>query len=101
MKTNCKHHFQESLRILEPSVVIVQGEVFWSSCVRDSFDSVKHLAFEIYEARLDIFDMYVAVFAHPSAGPPKNWGTNDHTPYLRDTVKPSLDWLRKEKLGLV
>jgi hypothetical protein len=100
MKANCRGHFREALRILEPSVVVVQGEAFWSSCVSGSFDSVTHLAHDIHEARLGASKMYVAAFAHPSAGPPKNWGANDRTPYLLGRVKPSLEWLRREALGI-
>ena len=82
-------------------MVVVQGENFWSQFVKDSFDNVKQLNYNVYEANIEFSNMYVAAFAHPSAGPPKNWGANDRTPYLLNTVKPSLNWLRKDGLGLV
>ena len=100
MKANCRHHFREALHILEPSVIVVQGEKFWLSGVSSSFDSVSHLTRNVYEARLGSLQILVAAFAHPSAGPPKNWGTNDHTPYLLNVVKPSLEWIRQRVLNV-
>ena len=96
MKWNCREHFRESLRILDPTVIVVQGKGFWDSCVRASFDDVTHLTDSVYEARIGTLRTFVAALAHPSAGPPNNWGTNEKTPYLLGTVVPSLQWIRQQ-----
>lgn len=102
MKRNCREHFREALRILEPSVVIVQGKSFWMSCVKDAFDLVWHEAHDVYTARLGTMQTLVAAFTHPSAPLWKdNWGTNDRTPYLVNTVKPSISWVRQQILGVL
>lgn len=99
MKRNCQEHFREALRILQPSVVVVQGAAFWSSCVRGAFDMVVHEAHSVHTARVGSLKTLVAAFAHPSAGPPDSWSVNDRTPYLLQTVEPSLRWVRERILG--
>src|SRR5437870_8620480 len=98
MMKNCQHHFREALRILEPSVIIVQGKTFWP-WVRSAFDSVTHQAHEVHTARLGSMQTFVASFTHPSARYPHNWGTNDQTPYLLQTVAPSIAWIRDQVLN--
>ncbi len=96
MIKNCQHHFQQALRILEPSVVVVQGRTFWP-WIQSAFDSVTHQAHEVHSARLGSLHMFVASFTHPSAPSyPLNWGTNDQTPYLLQTVAPSIAWIRDQ-----
>jgi hypothetical protein len=94
MKKNCQSHFREALRILEPSVIIVQGKTFWRRWIRSAFDSVEHREHEVYAVRLGRLSTLVASFTHPSARYPYNWGTNDNTPYLLHTVAPSIAWIR-------
>jgi hypothetical protein len=93
MLNNCCQHFREALRILEPSVVIVQGKTFWP-WVQKAFDSVTHRAHEVHGGLLGSMQTLVASFTHPAAPYPYNWGTNDSTPYLRKTVVPSITWIR-------
>lgn len=96
MMKNCQHHFQHALRILEPSVVVVQGKTFWP-WIQSAFDSVTHQAHEVHSARLGPLQMFVASFTHPSAPSyPHNWGTNDQTPYLLQTAAPSIAWIRDQ-----
>lgn len=94
MKKNCKVHFSKAIRILDPSIVIVQGKTFWPH-VRQAFDSVTNLIEHVYRARLGSTETLVAVFAHPSARYPHNWGVNDHTPYLLGTVVPTIATIRQ------
>ncbi len=99
MKKSCRHHFREALRILEPTVVVVQGKNFWP-WVQDAFDSVNriHRSHPVHAARLGSMQALVASFTHPSARYPSNWGMNDRTPYLLEVVAPSLAWIRNRIL---
>lgn len=99
MKRNCREHFREAVRILQPSVVVVQGAAFWSSCVRGAFDTVVHEAHSVHTARIGSLKTLVAAVKHPSARPPHNWGANDRNPYLLQTAEPSLRWVRERMLG--
>ena len=93
MMKNCQHHFRGALQILEPSVIVVQGKRIWP-WVRSTFDSITHQASEVHAAKLGSIQTFVASFTHPSARYPYNWGTNDRTPYLLQTVRPSIEWIR-------
>ena len=95
MMKNCQGHFREVMRILEPSVVIVQGTTFWA-WVSAAFDSVTQKTDHVYRARLGRAETSVAVFTHPSAHFPHNWGANDQTPYLVETVAPSIASIRQQ-----
>jgi uracil-DNA glycosylase len=99
MMENCHHHFREALRILEPSVIIVQGKTFWPK-VQGAFDLITHRTHEVYTAKFDSIKVFVASFTHPSA--PNylyNWGINERTPYLLQTVAPSIAWIRDQILS--
>jgi len=95
MMENCQGHFREVMRILEPSVVIVRGKTFWA-WVSAVFDSVTQETDHVYRARLEPTETFVAVFTHPSAHFPHNWGANEQTPYLLETVAPSIASIRQQ-----
>ncbi len=95
MRKNCQHHLREALRILKPSVLVVQGKRFWP-WVQRAFDSVTHRAHEVHAGRLGSMQTLLASFTHPSARYPQDWGTNDRTPYLLQTVAPSIAWIRDQ-----
>ncbi len=95
MMKNCKGHFREAMRILDPTVVIVQGKKFWAS-ISVAFDSVRQETEHVYKATLSATETFVAVFTHPSANFPHNWGANDRTPYLLGTVAPSISSIRQQ-----
>jgi len=97
MMKNCQAHFREAMRILEPSVIVVQGKSFWP-WVSGAFDSVRQHADQVYSATLGPTQTFLAVFAHPSSRFPYNWGANDHTPYLLETVVPSIANIREHLL---
>jgi uracil-DNA glycosylase len=97
MKKNCAIHFREVMRILEPSVVVVQGKGFWRH-VRKAFDSVEQDAGCVFRARSGTTETLVAALTHPSAHGRHNWGVNDHTEYLLGTVAPTVARIR-EHLG--
>ena len=90
MMSNCHGHFRMVMNILEPSVIIVQGKGFWEKSIRQSFDSVSHVSDFVYKAKLGSHESFIAAFSHPSAHFPYNWGINDHTEYLQNTVVPSI-----------
>ena len=95
MKQNCKNHFREVMQVLAPSVVIVQGKGF-SQNVLKAFDSFESETDHIYRAKLGTNEILVAVFSHPSAHFPSNWGANCTTPYLLNTVAPSVESIRRD-----
>ncbi len=99
MMKNCQAHFREAIRILEPSVIVVQGKTFWE-WVSGAFDSVRQHADQVYRATLEPTQILVAVFTHPSSRFPHNWGANDRTPYLLETVAPSIASIREQLLGV-
>lgn len=98
MMANCQSHFREVLRILEPSVIVIQGKGFWTS-IKNAFDSVTQRSDQIYTVRLGATKALAAVFTHPSARFPNNWGANYQTPYLLGTVAPAIAHIRTQLLG--
>ena len=98
MRRNCQGHFSEALRILEPSVAIVQGKGIWK-WVAGAFDTVTQEEGLVYKATLGPTTTLVARFSHPSAPFPHNWGANAKTPYLLETVAPAIAVIRR-RLGL-
>lgn len=98
MKKNCAIHFREVIRILEPSVVIVQGKGFWKT-IKTVFDSVKQEADYVFHARIGTTETLVAALTHPSARFPNNWGINERTPYLLETVAPTIARIREHLRG--
>ena len=90
MMSHCRGHFRKVMHILEPSVIIVQGKGFWQKSIRNSFDSVSQVSDFVYKAKLASKESFIAAFSHPSAHFPYNWGINDHTEYLQNTVVPSI-----------
>jgi hypothetical protein len=102
MKRNCREHFRQALLILEPTVVVVQGVKFWRSCVQDAFDGPPERVgseLPVYTARIGPLVTLVVAFTHPSAWHPYHWGAIDPTPYLTQTVEPSLESARERVLG--
>lgn len=98
MKRNCNGHFRKVIGLLEPSIVIVQGKTFWPS-IRNAFERVVQINEQVYRARCGEHDLFIAVFTHPSAHFPDNWGANDHTEYLMNTVAPAITYIRQQ-IGL-
>ena len=97
MMKNCQQHFREALRILEPSVLVIQGKGFWN-WVKGAFDAVSQDTDHNYRVSFGLSKALVAVFSHPSSHFPNNWGANCKTPYLLQTVAPSIERIRKQLL---
>jgi hypothetical protein len=103
MHSNCHHHFREVLRILEPTVVVVQGKGFWKS-VQRSFDAIEPVSepnLPVVVGRLSGRHIPTAVFTHPSAQGVHNWGRNAQTPYLLNTVAPTIERIRQRLFSTV
>jgi len=96
MKNNCFEHFRNTVKILKPNVIIVQGKVIWE-WIKDSFDNIKPYPRSeiIYQAKVNNFSAIVASFIHPSVRNKDNWGNNDHTKYLLETVRPTVKKIQK------
>lgn len=92
MKQNCQEHFKNTLDILEPNVIIVQGKGFWK-WVYNSFNDIKLLQRSdvLYETKINNNPVIIASFTHPSARRSiYNWGLNENTDYLIKTIKPNV-----------
>ena len=90
MLANCGTHLRETLRILEPTVVVFQGKG-----IRNSLSNVLGLPAAPWPVSeyVDMFGSEVLVlnFAHPSAsGDYGWWGSGPNTRYLVDVVTPEI-----------
>jgi len=103
MKANCREHFRNCLKILEPNVVILQGKGFKRSII-SSLDRI--LSWDdkgvLFDAEIMSHKFTLALFSHPSARNyhTDNWGADDHTPYLLNVVMPSIKRIRQKILGI-
>jgi|GEM_PF-545380 len=96
MQHNCSGHFRRCLEILKPNVIVVQGRG-----VRDWMGPALGLPPthgttidpEIERVRVNNSVALLVAFSHPSARDFR-WGTNDHTPYLINTVTPKIQIIR-------
>lgn len=90
MWCNCSRHFREAIRILEPTVIIVQGKA-----IRGWIGSMFGLPPKppenlIEEVKINGLSSHLVSFAHPSSVR-ENWGRNASTQYLCDVVKPTIE----------
>ena len=100
MKENCQNHFQSSLEILDPNVIVIQSKGYWQ-WIKKSFDVLIPLSNDLFKTDLNRHVVMVAVFTHPST-PDKqhNWGISEKTPYINDVVVPTVNRIRSELLGI-
>ncbi len=94
MRENCSAHFRRTMEILEPTVIIVQGKDA-GRWVLSAFDEVESLGGPLKRVTLGENAALLAVFTHPAARHPHNWGASERTPYLRQTVKPAIERMRR------
>ena len=89
MRRNCMRHFAATMAILQPTLMVLQGEGVqnWIGPVLGLMnDRTEHLA----EARLVGQRVLVCRFSHPSAHGALRWGDRLDAPYLRGVVEPTL-----------
>ncbi|WP_224401830.1 hypothetical protein [Pseudonocardia sp. ICBG1034] len=87
MTKRCLRHLAATIEILEPTLVIAQGQVgkaIWP-IVDDREDAGDHLSRVVVRG----VSTLLARFTHPSAWGKHRWGGLDH-PYLQETVEPVL-----------
>lgn len=91
MRRNCLEHFDATMRILRPTIVILQGRGVqrWlgASIQRDT---ERRVAEGVSVVTISGTDAIVCNFAHPSARAPLGWGNRLDSPYLLQTVQPAL-----------
>ncbi|OBF05693.1 hypothetical protein A5730_16485 [Mycobacterium sp. ACS4054] len=89
MFANCGEHFSATMKILEPTIVVIQGRAVgkWVKPIlvpSRAYDDHHHEAF------LGSHRMIVCTFSHPSAHGAHRWGDQPTAPYLRQVVRPTL-----------
>ena len=89
MQRNCARHFRETLRILEPTLVVAQGAGV-RSWLKQSFEINALNPAPLEALRIDSQWVPLLGLTHPSAHFPGNWGANDRTPYLLEIVAPAV-----------
>lgn len=94
MRSNCLEHFDATLRILQPTVLILQGEGVqrWTA---DALFDEEPIARYLSLARHAGGRAFVCRFSHPSARGDKRWGDRIDAPYLRRVVRPTMLAVRK------
>lgn len=89
MRNNCAEHFRETMRILDPTLLVLQGQVA-SAWTKTSLTDVRSRGENLTTALLNGKRVVVCEFSHPSARELKRWGANLDAPYLLGTVVPTL-----------
>jgi hypothetical protein len=89
MRDRCLEHFTATLKILDPTVVVLQGTAVgrWSS---DVLVPTRVLGPNLYAADFNGRQVLVCAFSHPAAHGGLRWGDSLSAPYLIDTVVPTL-----------
>lgn len=88
MSQNCLPHLAATVRILEPTLCIVQG-VQVHKTLTEAMSSRRSLAPHLEQVRMAGVDTLVADFTNPSAWGTQGWGGLTHS-YLHGTVAPAL-----------
>jgi hypothetical protein len=89
MRNNCLEHFVETLRILEPTLVVLQGRGvdLWT---RSVFTRQRSYGEHLHRASFEGRSLQLCTFSHPSARGRLRWGDRLEAPYLREVVVPTL-----------
>lgn len=88
MRRNCLPHFEATLRVLDPTVVVLQGSgvTDWTSSL---FEPSERVGEHLWRFQWGERPTYLARFSHPTARGSLRWSNLD-SPYLRDAVVPTL-----------
>ncbi len=91
MSKNCETHLAATVRILQPTLTIIQGKRLWPN-VQSALNFEKRIRpdLPLYVGRVDNTRRLVAMFNHPSASEPHGW-SNPRSEYFRTTVAPTID----------
>jgi hypothetical protein len=88
MRDNCDKYFRETLRILEPTILVLQGKSVqsWTS---GALTRVRTFTPNLYEARMGPLSILVCSLTHPSAHGAYRWADLSSR-YLTQTVEPTM-----------
>ena len=89
MSANCAPHFRKALEILEPDLLIGQGQGTAEWMARAGFRLRKHFP-KPGEDRRQRLECVLLSFSHPSAWGQLNWGINAKGKYLQEVVGPAI-----------
>jgi hypothetical protein len=98
MTKNCVRHLSETVRILQPTVCVVQGSAIPRALAQITTGR-RQVAPHLWEMALGGVPTLVAEFSHPTAYAALNWGRWTNMPYLQEAVIPTLREARV-RLGL-
>ena len=88
MVSNCGDHLTETLSILKPTILILQGDK--AATTWNILTPGRPYSDFVHEAFLGEHRMVVCEFSHPAARKELRWGANLDAPYLTEIVEPSL-----------
>jgi hypothetical protein len=94
MHKNCARHFVEQLKLLEPTIIVLQGRSSVLKWMKATFDGLSDDI--VQTVQINGCTTRVLAFTHPSAHKPSNWGANDQTKYLREVVEPKVKQVLQE-----
>jgi uracil-DNA glycosylase len=89
MLANCLRHFETTLSILEPTLIVLQGGLVAKSAAA-ALPVVRTRGEHLYETSFGEHRALVCAFSHPSAQGAMRWGDTLWSPYLTDVVAPTL-----------
>jgi EcsC protein family len=98
MTKNCVPHLLETVRILQPTICVVQSTAIPAALARYVTDR-RQISSHLSEVTIGGVRTLMAEFSHPTAYAELNWGRWTNMPYLQDTVVPTLKEARVQ-LGL-
>ncbi len=98
MTESCVRHLEATIRILEPTVCVVQSMRI-PKAIAPIVASRKQVAPHLAEVEIGGVQTLMAEFSHPTAYAELNWGRWTNMPYLDNTVVPTLRQARTH-LGL-
>jgi hypothetical protein len=89
MFKNCGEHFRATMKILEPTIVVLQGRAV-AKWVKPILVPGRPYDDHHHEAFLGDHRMIVCTFTHPSAHGEYRWGDQPTAPYVTKVVRPTL-----------
>lgn len=89
MTSNCVRHLRETVRILQPTVCVVQGKAI-PKALAPIMTGRRQVAPHLAEVTIGGVQTMMAEFSNPTAHADLNWGRWTNMPYLQNTVIPTL-----------
>jgi hypothetical protein len=89
MQRNCLEHLMATLRILEPTILILQGRGV-KAWLRPAIEAEEKLTPTLARLTIAGRTTLAARFSHPAAHGPLQWGARLDGAYLSDVVEPTV-----------